>query len=64
MQEITEVGDDGVLVIAKLRASGRGSGVRVEGIFVWLYRLREGKVTRVEGFDTPEQGREAAGLSS
>ena len=63
-EEIHEVGDDGVLVIAKHRASGRGSGVRVEGILVWLYRLRDGKVTRLEGFDTPEQGREAAGLSS
>jgi ketosteroid isomerase-like protein len=64
MQEIAEVGDDGVLVIAAHRARGRGSGVAVEGILVWLYQLRDGKITRVEGFDTPEEGREAAGLSS
>jgi ketosteroid isomerase-like protein len=64
IQEITEVGDDGILVTAAHRARGRGSGVAVEGIFVWLYRLRDGKITRLDGFDTPEQGREAAGLSS
>jgi ketosteroid isomerase-like protein len=63
IEEITEVDDDGVLVVTAHQASGRGSGVRVEMTFIWLYRLREGKITRVQGFDSREQAREAVGLS-
>jgi len=63
IREIIEIGDDGVLVVANHRASGRGSGVGVEGIFIWRYRLREGKIDRVKGFDSREQALEAAGLS-
>ena len=62
IREITEIGDDGVLVVANHRASGRGSGVGVEGIFIWSYRISEGKVTRVQGFESREEALEAAGL--
>ncbi len=62
IREITEIGDDGVLVVAAHRARGRGSGVDVEGTFVWLYRLRDGKVTRVEGYGSRDEALEAAGL--
>ena len=62
IREISEFGTDGVLVVASHRASGRGSGVGVEGIFVWSYRLRDGMVTHVRGFDSKAQALEAAGL--
>jgi ketosteroid isomerase-like protein len=35
----------------------------VEETFFWLNRLREGKVTRVEGYLSRAQALEAAGLS-
>jgi ketosteroid isomerase-like protein len=62
IREITEIGDDGVLVVAKHRASGRGSGVSVEGLFIWSYRLSASKITHVKGFDSQEQALEASGL--
>jgi ketosteroid isomerase-like protein len=55
IQEIIEIGEDGVLVVASHRARGRGSGVGVVGTFVWRYRLREGKITRIEGYESREQ---------
>jgi ketosteroid isomerase-like protein len=62
LQELIEFGDDGVLVVASHSARGRGSGVGVEGIFIWGNRLREGKVFHVQGFDTREQAAEATGV--
>ncbi len=39
-----------------------GSGVDVEETFAWLYRLREGKITRMDGYLSRSQALEAAGL--
>jgi ketosteroid isomerase-like protein len=63
IREITEIGNDGVLMVAATRGRGRGSGADVEETFFWLNRLREGKVTRVEGYLSRAQALEAAGLS-
>jgi ketosteroid isomerase-like protein len=62
IREIAEVGDDGVLMVFVHRGRGRGSGVDVEETFAYLYRLREGKVTRMDGYLSREQALEAAGL--
>lgn len=62
IQELIEFGDGGVLVVANHRARGRGSGVGVEGLFIWSYRLREGKATHVRGFESREQAAEATGV--
>jgi ketosteroid isomerase-like protein len=62
IQELIEFGEDGVLVVANHRASGRGSGVGVEGIFIWASRLRDGKVSHVQGFETREQAAAATGV--
>jgi ketosteroid isomerase-like protein len=62
IREIAEVGDDGVLLVSLLRGRGRGSGVEVEETFAWLYRLREGKITRIDAYLSREQALEAAGL--
>src|SRR4051794_22676121 len=53
--EITELSqrDDGsVLLVADMHAIGRGSGVEVVGEVIWLYRVRDGKIARVEGGTT------------
>jgi ketosteroid isomerase-like protein len=62
LREIAEVGDDGVLIVAVARGRGRGSGVEAEETFAWLYRLREGKVTLMDGYLSREQALKAAGL--
>jgi ketosteroid isomerase-like protein len=55
--------DDRVLV--RLRGSGRGkgSGIRVDGTLGHLWRLRAGKVVRVDVYGTWQEALEAAGLS-
>jgi ketosteroid isomerase-like protein len=62
IREIAEVGDDGVLTVAVARGRGRGSGVEVEETFAFLHRLRDGKVTRMDGYLSREEAVEAAGL--
>lgn len=55
IRELREVGEDGVFVIASHTVRGRGSGIDLEEDVVWLYRLRDGKVTRVQGYESPAQ---------
>jgi ketosteroid isomerase-like protein len=62
IREIAEIGDDGVLLVAATRGRGRGSGVDVGATFAWLYRLREGKITRMDGYLSRGDALEAAGL--
>jgi ketosteroid isomerase-like protein len=63
IREIAEIGDDGVFLVVDLRGRGRGSGVEAAETFAWLYRLREGKIARIEGYLSREEALEAAGLS-
>jgi ketosteroid isomerase-like protein len=62
LKELTELEDGSVLVVADHHARGRASGAEVHGIVVWLYRLREGKIIRVEGYPSRDDALEAAGL--
>jgi ketosteroid isomerase-like protein len=62
VKEARELPTGAVLVVADHRARGRASGVEVHGTLVWVYRLREGMITRVEGFPSREEALEAAGL--
>jgi ketosteroid isomerase-like protein len=63
IREIAEIGDDCILLVHDLRGRGRGSGVDVEQTFAYLYRLREGKIARMDGYLSREEALEAAGLS-
>jgi ketosteroid isomerase-like protein len=63
IREIAEIGDDGVLVVADSQGRGRGSGVDAKETFAWLYRLRDGKITWMDGYLSREEALEAAGLS-
>jgi ketosteroid isomerase-like protein len=62
VKEARELENGAVLVVADHHARGRASGVEVRGTVIWVYRLRGGKITRVEGFASREQALEAAGL--
>jgi ketosteroid isomerase-like protein len=50
---------DRVLVPIRARGIGSGSGVQVEIELTVAYQLRDGKITRVDEYDTAEQAREA-----
>ena len=60
--EIREHGD-AVVVLGTLRARGRGSGVEVEEPTVWLCRVRDGRMQRLEAHAAREPGRVAWALA-
>ena len=63
--EILELveGPDGLLVVARLRASGRASGVPIDETFTHVYGFRDGQVVSYRWFRTREEGLEASGLA-
>jgi predicted SnoaL-like aldol condensation-catalyzing enzyme len=61
IDEAREVGDL-IFIHATHGGSGRASGVEVHGENSYLYRVSNGKVTRVEFFATRAEALAAAGL--
>jgi len=63
--EILEIdeGPNGLLVVARLRATGRASGVPIDETFTHVFGLRDGQVVNYRWFRTREEGLEAAGLA-
>ena len=57
--EARELADGTVLIVADHHARGRASGVDVRVTVVWVYRLRGGKIIRVDGFASREEALEA-----
>jgi ketosteroid isomerase-like protein len=60
-EKFIEAGDD-VIVIARLTATGRGSGVGIDWRQGYIWTIRDGKGVRFRWFNKPEQALEAAGL--
>jgi ketosteroid isomerase-like protein len=60
--EARDLGGGVVFLDAKHGGSGRASGVAIGGESGYLYRVVEGKITRVELFTTPAEALEAASL--
>jgi uncharacterized protein len=60
-EEFRDLGDE-VLLIGRLHARGRESGVEVDSPIAWLSTVRDGKVVRSRGFLRPQEALEAAGL--
>ena len=56
-------GPGGLLVVARLRASGRSSGVPIDETFTHVFGLRDGQVVSYRWFRTREEGLAAAGLA-
>lgn len=63
IDKIIDVDGSSVLVIARHHARGRASGVEVEGDAIWLYRLREGKIERVQGYETRDEALKAVSMA-
>ena len=60
-EEFRDLGDD-VLVLGRVLARGRGSGVPVESPAAFLCTLRDGRMVRVRGYLNWDEALEAAGL--
>jgi ketosteroid isomerase-like protein len=62
VERMEELDDGRVLALLTLRASGRGSGARVETEYAHILTLRGGLCVRVDGFPSWNQALSAAGL--
>jgi ketosteroid isomerase-like protein len=62
--EILEMdeGPSGLLVVARLKAFGRTSGVPIDETFTHVFGMRDGQVVSYRWFRTREEGLAAAGL--
>ena len=56
-------GDDRVIVVAKMHARGRGSGVEVDRQVALLFELRDGLIVRIDYFNNKSEALAAAGLA-
>lgn len=63
-EELIEAGEGRVLVLVRMRATGRGSAVTVERDDAILYELRDGLIVRLDYFNDRPEAFAAAGLSS
>ena len=62
IEEIVELDETSVLLIATHRATGRASGVEIEGDVVWVYRLGGGKITHLRQYESRAEALRAVGL--
>lgn len=54
--------DDRVVVLIRVQARGRESGAEVTAQYANMWTFRDGKVTRAEWFEDPDEALEAVGL--
>jgi ketosteroid isomerase-like protein len=57
-----DAGGDDVLVLARYTASGRGSGVPLEGEHGYVWTVRDGQAVRFQWFQSHREALEAAGV--
>jgi ketosteroid isomerase-like protein len=62
-QEFIEAGDS-VVVIIRVKAKGLGSGVEVERQDGLVYSFRDGRIVRLDYYNSRHQAREAVGPAS
>jgi ketosteroid isomerase-like protein len=55
--------DGRILVVARVRSRGMGGGPGIEALTGTLYTVQDGLLVRYEWFLSPEEAREAAGIS-
>ena len=60
--EVLDAGDDVVVAVTRHRGRGRESGIEMDFEVFYVYRLRDGKLARLEMFFSRAQALEAAGL--
>ena len=52
-----------MLVLARYTASGRGSGVPLEGAHAYVWTVRDGQAVRFQWFQSHREAYEAAGVA-
>ena len=62
IERYIDAGGDDVLVLARYTASGRGSGVPLEGEHGYLWTVKDGQAVRFRWFSSHREAFEAAGL--
>lgn len=62
VEEMIDAGDRVVLVL-HMHAIGRASGVELDRVDSLVYGFRDGKIARLDYFNSREQGLEAAGVT-
>jgi ketosteroid isomerase-like protein len=62
IEELVDLGDH-VLVVLRVAARGRGSGVPIARQSVWLWTFSQRKAVRAKAFDSKREALEAVGLS-
>lgn len=60
-EEFVEAGEK-VFMRARLRLRGRRSGLEVDREWIYVFTVRDGKLTRQDGYDDREDGLRAAGI--
>ena len=61
--EIVDAGGDDVLVLARYTASGRGSGIPLEGEHGYVWTVRDGQAVRFQWFQSHREAYEAADVT-
>ena len=61
--EFVEVGDDGVLVLGRIFAKARATGMPLAGEFGHIWTVHDGLAARVEAHRDRDEARKAAGTS-
>jgi ketosteroid isomerase-like protein len=62
-REVLDAGGDQVVTVHRVTATGTTSGIPLEQMGSSLITLANGKIVRVQGFETRAQALKAAGLS-
>jgi ketosteroid isomerase-like protein len=62
IERYVDAGDEDVVVLARYTASGRGSGVQLEGEHGYVWTIRDGLAVRFRWFQSHREAFEAAGL--
>jgi ketosteroid isomerase-like protein len=62
IERFIDAGGDQVLVLARYTASGRGSGVPLEGEHGYLWTVHDGVAVRFEWYSSHREALDAAGL--
>jgi ketosteroid isomerase-like protein len=63
VERLIDAGGDQVVALARYTASGRASGVPLEGEHGYVWTVRDGLAVRFQWFQSHQEALEAAGLS-
>ena len=62
-EEFTEVGDDQVIVLIRLRMKGKGSGIEVKATTLNVWTVHDGKAARIAVVNSKAEALDSVGLS-